>query len=80
MAFLKMILEEKSEKNILIAMHGRALKILLSKIIHNDISKMDYFEHTNLCLYLLTFNYSTNRFELILENDITHLKSLKNTQ
>jgi broad specificity phosphatase PhoE len=80
MAFLNLILQEKSEKKILIAMHGRALKILLSKIIHNDLSKMDSFDHTNLCLYLLTYNYSTNLFELILENDTTHLNSLKNTQ
>lgn len=78
--FLNLMLKEKSEKNILIAMHGRALKILLSKIIHNDLSKMDSFEHSNLCLYLLFYDYSTNQFELILENDVSHLNLLKNTQ
>ncbi len=74
------ILQQNHEKNILIAMHGRALKILLSKVIHNNLAKMDTFEHTNLCLYLLQYDYDSNSFNIIKHNDTQHLESLKNTQ
>lgn len=78
--FLEMLKSKKTEKNVLIAMHGRALKILLAKIIKNDLSLMDTFEHTNLCLYVLNFYYNTNTFELLKYNDTSHLTLSKNTQ
>lgn len=71
--FLEMMISKKEEKNILISMHGRALKILLAKLIANDLSKMDTFEHTNLCLYVLKYDYDSKTFELLKYNDTTHL-------
>jgi broad specificity phosphatase PhoE len=72
-AFFEEILSFEHEKRILIAMHGRALKILLSKLLLNDLSKMDTFEHTNLCLYILHYNYNSRQFLLKLKNDTSHL-------
>lgn len=73
MDFIQYLLENKAENSVLIAMHGRALKILMAKLVYNDLSKMDHFEHTNLCLYQLIYNYSSNTFELKLQCDTTHL-------
>jgi 2,3-bisphosphoglycerate-dependent phosphoglycerate mutase len=78
--FFEYIISKKQEKIILIAMHGRALKILLSKIVHNDLSKMDSFEHSNLSLYLLSYNYGNNNYEILKHNDTQHLQALKITQ
>lgn len=78
--FWNKMLEQKHEENILIAMHGRALKILLAKVINNDLAKMDEYEHSNLCLYWLTFDYQTDSIAGVKFNDTTHLESLENTQ
>jgi 2,3-bisphosphoglycerate-dependent phosphoglycerate mutase len=78
--FLEKMLLQKNENTILVAMHGRAMKILLATIICNDLSKMDLFEHTNLCLYLLEYNYNSNTFEIIKNNNTEHLKPVKFAQ
>ena len=43
------IIKEKHE-NVLLCIHGRALRILLSKIIDKDLTKMDKYTHSNTCL------------------------------
>jgi 2,3-bisphosphoglycerate-dependent phosphoglycerate mutase len=73
-AFIENSLKNPDNQIILVAMHGRALKILLSKIIHNNLSKMDHFHHSNLCLYLLHYNSQTDTFEIIKKNNIDHLR------
>ena len=80
--FIKSFIENESnsEKTILIAMHGRALRILLANIIDNDLSKMDEYEHNNLCLYIVTYNHQTKTFTLELSNDTSHLKALNLAQ
>jgi broad specificity phosphatase PhoE len=55
---LDLILSREQEKNILICMHGRAIRILLCLLTNSDLSKMDTFEHSNLCLYLLKYENS----------------------
>ena len=45
----------KSEaKKILICMHGRAMRILLSWLLNYPLSMMDNFIHQNACYYKLT--------------------------
>jgi broad specificity phosphatase PhoE len=78
--FLEIMKEQKAENTILVAMHGRALRILLANIIDNDLSKMDEYEHTNLCLYIVNYNYDSNTYHLQLSNDTAHLNCLNNTQ
>ena len=68
------IMSRTEEKNILVCMHGRAMRILLCLLLENPLSEMDRFSHSNTCLYKLT--YAQGKYELILENDITHLEPI----
>jgi broad specificity phosphatase PhoE len=47
------IMERRDEQNILVCMHGRAMRILLCRLLNYPLRAMDTFEHENLCLYLL---------------------------
>ena len=46
---------EDNHNTVLLCIHGRALRILLSKIIDNDLTKMDKYIHSNTGLYILDF-------------------------
>ena len=72
------IMSKTQERNVLICMHGRAMRILLCRLLNYPLRSMDMFEHQNLCLYQLDFTgsmYSVKKY-----NDIEHLKSLKNNK
>ncbi len=69
------LLKNSDESMILICMHGRALRIFLTKLLDIPLAQMDRFAHTNLCLY--TLNYTNGKFSLEKENDISHLKTVK---
>lgn len=71
------ILAQKNEKTILIAMHGRAMRILLTTIFNKPLHCMDEYEHSNVCLYRLHYSYETTEFTLEQANDTTHLLSLE---
>lgn len=68
------ILANESEKNILICMHGRALRILVTVLLNYPLKSMDMFEHKNLCLYQLDFTGSM--FVIKKHNDVSHLDTL----
>lgn len=70
---MDLMLYRIEEKTILIAMHGRAIRILLTQMLQKPLSDMDSFEHQNLCLYQLEYDYDTKSFELLLSNDVRHL-------
>ena len=61
-------------ENILVCMHGRAIRILLCQLLHYPMKSMDMFEHSNLCLYLL--KHDGVAFSVEKYNDTTHLKNL----
>ncbi len=69
------LLRNGKESNILICMHGRALRIFLTQLLNISLAQMDQFAHANLCLYVL--NYMDGRFSLEKENDISHLNNLE---
>jgi broad specificity phosphatase PhoE len=71
------ILKNHQEETILIAMHGRAMRILLTTIFDQDLSAMDTWEHSNLCLYKLQYHYPSEQFELISANNTAHLSKEK---
>lgn len=71
---LRYILAQKNERNVLICMHGRALRILICQFLNIDMSLMDTFPHQNLCLY--HFRYENNSFCLLKENYTAHLDHL----
>lgn len=74
---IDLILSRPEERTVLIAMHGRAIRILLTTLFDEPLSEMDRYEHSNLCLYKLTYSYVEKRFTLELSNDITHLLTLE---
>ena len=72
----KEIIARSDEKMILVAMHGRAIRILLTHLLDLPLSAMDSFNHSNLCLYRLIYDYQTQRFSLDLANNTEHLTKL----
>ena len=70
------IIARSDEKMILVAMHGRAIRILLTHLLDLSLSEMDTFSHSNLCLYRLSYDYNTQKFSLEVANDTTHLAEL----
>lgn len=71
------ILSRPHERNILIAMHGRAMRVLLTILFKQSLINMDDYEHSNLCLYRINYSYDTGLFEMEVRNDTTHLLSLE---
>lgn len=67
----KAILENTTANNILVCMHGRAMKSFLCLILNKPLNEMERFQHTNLCLYQLQKKES--QIELIKSNDTAHL-------
>lgn len=59
-------------ENVLVCMHGRAMRIFLSLILKKELKNMDNYSHQNLCLYLLN-QLEDGEFELLKENDVNHL-------
>lgn len=74
---IKQILEGPGE-NILVCMHGRAMRIFLSEIMKTNLIHMDDYSHQNLCLYLLE-QQEDDSFSLVKSNDVLHLKDLLKT-
>ena len=73
--FLDLLRSRSAEKNILICMHGRAMRILLCQLLNYPLRSMDMFEHENLGLYLIHF--SGTRFTINLYNNSEHLAKIK---
>jgi probable phosphoglycerate mutase len=65
------ILSNTDEKEVLICMHGRAMKSLLCLLLNEPLTSMDSFTHSNLCLYQLT--YDNGMFELKEAHNTKHL-------
>lgn len=74
---IETILSRPHERNILIAMHGRAMRVLLTTLFKESLIHMDDYEHSNLCLYRINYSYDTGLFEMEVRNDTTHLLSLE---
>lgn len=70
------MLAQKNEKNILVCMHGRALRIMLCLMTGTDPRFMDDFPHTNTALYKLL--YDNGQFEIIDHYNTNHLEALMN--
>lgn len=63
---------EDNHDTVLLCIHGRALRILLSKIIDNDLTKMDKYVHSNTGLYIL--EYKNDKYEILGSNLRDHLE------
>ena len=71
---IETILSRPDENCILVCMHGRAMRILLSLVLQTPLKDMDQYEHSNLCLYKLLYNGTS--FSVELHNDTRHLERL----
>lgn len=65
------ILENDRAKNILVCMHGRAMRILLCVLLDKPLSDMEQFPHSNTTLYKL--EYDGTKFSIIEFNNTDHL-------
>ena len=72
--FLEVMKSRREDENILICMHGRAMRILLCQLLNYPLRSMDIFEHENLGLYLI--DNTDNQFTLKLHNNTDHLAKL----
>lgn len=72
--FLELLKSRTEDRNILICMHGRAMRILLCQLLNYPLRCMDMFEHKNLCLYLL--HHGGNQMQVLLYNNTDHLREL----
>ena len=70
---LKVILTSPHQ-NILVCMHGRAIRILLCLMLNYPLKSMEVFEHSNACVYEVQFTGSM--FHILKHNDISHLNHI----
>lgn len=69
--FLKLIGSRPQDQNILVCMHGRAMRILLCQLLNYPLKSMDMFEHENLGLYLV--HNTGSQFVIDRYNNVDHL-------
>lgn len=74
--FIDLLLSRPEEETVLICMHGRAMRVLLCRLLNYPLRCMDEFEHQNLCLYQL--DYTGSMFAVKKYCDVAHLKELEN--
>ncbi|MCL4639997.1 MULTISPECIES: histidine phosphatase family protein [Olivibacter] len=72
------ITSQPDERNVLICMHGRAMRILLCLLINKPLSQMDDFPHMNTALYLVSYNEGT--FTIEDHYNINHLAQLQDVE
>ncbi|MEI5986242.1 MULTISPECIES: histidine phosphatase family protein [Sphingobacterium] len=68
------MLAQEDEENVLVCMHGRALRIMLCHLTEVPVCQMDDFPHTNTALYIL--EYHNNQFNIIDYYNTSHLSAL----
>ncbi|MGO1520993.1 MAG: histidine phosphatase family protein [Sphingobacterium sp.] len=68
------ILGKPEEENILICMHGRALRIMLCHLTDVPVCQMDDFPHTNTALYVLV--YQDGKFRVLEYYNTKHLDDI----
>lgn len=68
------IMSATDEKEVLICMHGRSMRVLMTVLLNYPLNCMDLFHHKNLGLYVL--EYTDTMFKLVRYNDTSHLSDL----
>ena len=69
---LEKLREENNDKNILICMHGRAMRLFLCLLTNQPLSEMDTFPHSNTTLYKIGFD--GKEFHILDFNNTNHLE------
>ncbi len=68
-------LQQRPEPKILVCSHGRAMRALMCLLAGQPLSRMDEYQHANTGLYKTA--YEGTGFRFLLQNDLSHLDSLK---
>ncbi|MGZ3765034.1 MAG: histidine phosphatase family protein [Mucilaginibacter sp.] len=69
---LQIIMSHPEEKEVLICMHGRALRLFLCILLNKPLTEMETFPHQNLVLYKVTWD--GHQYEIVDFNNAQHLK------
>lgn len=72
---LKHLVQAENEDNILVCMHGRAMRSFLCLMLRYPLERMDDFPHTNLCLYRLALRVDET-IEMLEKNNTAHLSDM----
>ncbi|MEO8887186.1 MAG: histidine phosphatase family protein [Mucilaginibacter sp.] len=75
---LEVIMSHPEEKTVLIAMHGRAMRLFLCILTGKPLTEMDNYPHQNLVLYKVIFD--GEKFEIVDFNNAAHLKGLPSNE
>ncbi|WP_423145981.1 histidine phosphatase family protein [Rubrolithibacter danxiaensis] len=67
---LEKLIEENEDENILICMHGRAMRLFLCLLTDCPLYEMEKFPHTNTTLYKV--QYDGTRFTIVDFNNTDH--------
>jgi broad specificity phosphatase PhoE len=70
---LATIMSHTEERNVLICMHGRAMRLFLCLLMGKPLTEMENYPHQNLVLYKVT--YDRERFEIVDFSNAAHLKN-----
>ena len=70
---LDVIMGHPEEKQVLICMHGRAMRLLLCVLLNKPLTEMENFPHQNLVLYKVT--YDGAKFGIADFNNALHLNN-----
>ena len=68
----KLIEKNNSDRNVLICMHGRAMRLFLCLLLDIPLTSMEKFPHLNTTLYKLEYNGT--KFRIKSFNNTDHLK------
>lgn len=68
-------LKTRKEDRILVCTHGRAMRCIIALMKEEHLREMENVAHANTGLYKVKLE--DGKFEILLENDTTHLKDLK---
>lgn len=68
---LEKLIETNDDQNILICMHGRAMRLFLCLLTNRPLSEMDTFPHSNTTLYKV--EYDGKEFHILDFNNTSHL-------
>ena len=69
---LKTIMSHPEEKDVLICMHGRAMRLFMCILLNKPLTEMESFPHQNLVLYKVTWDGT--KYEIVDFNNANHLK------
>lgn len=65
-------LPTRTEKNILVCIHGRAMRCLICLLEQKELSEMENYPHSNTGLYLVEHN--STGFVILEKNNTEHLE------